>query len=188
MTARDRRALRWGAGTILAALLALRVVPDAVRAAGAWQARSAARQATLGQTRRLLGELPQLRDSLSRLLPAVVALAPRLLDGRTPTEVSASLAALVTLDARQHALAVVRVDPLPDAVAGAFTRVTVHAELEGDVRGLVAMLQMLETGDPLLTLESLSVDAPDEGSASNHSERLRMEFTIAGYGLVRGTP
>lgn len=183
MTARDRRALLWGAVAIGAAVLVLRVLPGALRAARAWHARGETRQAALDRTRRLLADVPSLQDSLGRLLPAVVALAPQLLDGSTPTEVSASLASLVALDARRNALSVVRVDPLPEAAVGVFTRVAVHAELEGDVRGLVAILQALETGEPVLTVESVSVDAPEGGSAS---ERLRIEMSVAGYGLPRG--
>lgn len=187
MTVRDRRAVIWGAGTLVTALLVLRVFPAALHAASAWHARGVARQAALARTRRLLADIPRLQDSLGRLLPAVVALAPHLLDGRTPTEASASLASLIALDARRHALSVVRVDPLPDAVTGVFTRVAVHAELAGDVRGLVALLQTLETGEPVLTVDGLSVDAPEGGTADNASERLRIEVTVSGYGLPRGT-
>jgi len=186
MTARDRRALVWGASVIIAAFVALRVLPGALRAASAWHVRAEARQEALAHTRRLLASVPQLEDSLRVLLPAVVALAPHLVDGRTPSEASASLASLIALEARRHALSVVRVDPLPGAAAGVFTRVAVHAEFEGDVRGLVAILQAIETGEPILTVESVSVDAPEGASPGGTTERLRIEITVAGYGLPRG--
>jgi hypothetical protein len=82
----------------------------------------------------------------------------------------------------------VRLDPLPDSVAGAFGRVALHAELEGDVAGLTRFLRTIEVGDPLLTVPALSIQAADPVGRPNTAEQLRIEATVAGLYLPRGAP
>jgi type II secretory pathway component PulM len=185
MTPRDRRALVWGALTVGAALLGLRVLPLGLRGVAAWQARASDRQATLARTRALLAAVPHLKDSLADLLPRVVALAPHLVAGRSAAEASASLTSLVGFAATRHGLKVVRMDPLPDSAVGVFGRVAVHAELEGDIRGLTRILQAVETGEPLLTVQTLGVDVADRNPRSEAPETLRVGLTVAGYFLPR---
>ena len=184
MTPRDRRALQVGSAAVVAALLVLRVLPWGVRHALDWRARTLQQQVTLGRAEALLAQTPAVRDSLGQALTRVVALAPALLDGRTPADAAASLASLVTLAASRHALQVMRVDPLPDSVAGVFARVAIHVELEGDVRGLAGLLGKLETGEPLLTIPQVSVDAPAPASRGA-PEALHIALTIQGYALPR---
>ncbi len=186
MTARSRRALLLGAGTVAAAFLVLRVAPWSGRAALAWRGRVADQRETLLRERDLLAAEPQLRDSLARALAEVVALAPRLAAVGSDAEASASLASLVSLAASRHGLKVVRMDPLPDSTAGVFTCVAVHVELEGDIRGLVQMLRAVEIGDPVLTVVALSVDAPAPGAPRSAAESLRLALIVAGYSLRRG--
>jgi type II secretory pathway component PulM len=186
VTARSRRALLLGLGTVTAAFLLFRLAPWVGRAALAWRARVGQQRETLARERQLLATAPALRDSVGRALSEVVALAPRLAAVGSPAEASASLASLLSLTASRHGLKLVRMDPLPDSVAGVFTRIAVHAELEGDVRGLVRMLHAVETGDPLLTVVALSVDAPAPGAPRNAAETLHIALTIAGYALRKG--
>jgi type II secretory pathway component PulM len=185
MTARDRRAIVVGAAALAAALFFLRVLPPGLRAAAAWRARASERQEMLARTHGLLATIPHLKDSLAELLPKVVALAPDLVEGRTPAEASAGLTSLVGFGAGRHNLRVVQIDPLPDSVAGAFGLVAVHAELEGDISGLSRLLRVIETGGPLLTVVALSVDVQDRGPRKDGPEALRLELTVAGYYVWR---
>lgn len=188
MTPRDRRALMWGGAALFGAILVLRVLPWAVRASTALRSEAAERVQTLARASDVLASAPATRDSLAWALSAVVALAPRLVEGRTAAEAQASLSGLISLAASRHALRIARVDPLPDSTGdGAFNRVAVHVELEGDVAGLTRFLLAIETGDPLLTLPALSVQAIDPGGRANAPEQLKIEATIAGLFLPRGT-
>jgi len=109
-------------------------------------------------------------------------------DGRTAADAQASLSGLVSLAASRHALRIVRLDPLPDSAGdGVFNRVAVHVELEGDVTGLTRFLGAVERGDPLLTLPSLSVQATDPVGRPNAPEQLKIEATVAGLYLPRGS-
>jgi hypothetical protein len=188
MTPRDRRALVWGGAAVLGAVLVLRVVPLTVRSVSALRTEAREGVQTLTRAGEVLAAAPATRDSLAQVLGAVVALAPRLVEGRTAAEAQASLSGLVSLAASRHAMRIVRLDPLPDSAGdGAFNRVAVHVELEGDVSGLTRFLGAGETGDPLLTLPALSVQATDPVGRPNAAEQLKIELTIAGLYLPRGT-
>lgn len=187
MTPRDRRALLWGA-LIVAAAVALRALPGAVRAVSSSRARLAERQATLARARTLIEAAPVLRDSLGRALASFVNLAPSLLEGRSRAEAAANLTTLMSLAAGRNALRVIQQDVTPDSVTGAFGRVTVRAQLEGDVSGLVRFFQTLETGNPLLTVGSLAIDAPEPQPRAGVPERLRVELEVSGWYLPREGP
>lgn len=187
MTLRDRRALLLGGGAILAAVLLFRVLPWTVRSVGALHARAIERVETLSRADEVLAAAPATRDSLTRALGEFVALAPRLVEGRSAAEAQASLSGLVSLAAGHHALRVVRLDPLPDSAAGALGRVALHLELEGDLAGLTRFLRWIETGDPLLTVPTLAVQSSDPAGRPNAPEQLRIEGTMSGLYLPRGT-
>lgn len=187
MTLRDRRALIWGGAAVVGAVLALRLLPWTVRAVAALRAEAAERVQTVARANEVLAGALATRDSLEQTLGAVVALAPRLVDGRSAADAQATLSGLVSLAASQHALRIVRLDPLPDSAGdGVFNRVAVHVELEGDVAGLTRFLGAVERGDPLLTLSVLSVQATDPGGRPNTPESLKIEATITGLYLPRG--
>jgi type II secretion system (T2SS) protein M len=187
VTPRDRRALIWGGAAMLGAVFGLRVLPRTIHAVAALRAEATERMETVARAQDVLAGAAATRDSLAGALGAVVALAPRLVDGVTAAEAQASLSGLVSLAASRHGLRIVRLDPLPDSAAdGVFNRVAVHVELEGDVAGLTRFLRAVETGDPLLTLPALSVQATDPGARPNVPEQLKIEATIVGLYLPRG--
>lgn len=171
---------------MLGAVGVLRVLPWSIRAVTSLQAEAADRVLTLSRAQEVLEGAPATRDSLAQALNAVVALAPRLVDGRTAAEAQASLSGIVSFAAARHALRIVRLDPLSDSTAdGVFSQVAVHVELEGDIAGLTRFLGTVETGEPLLTLPALSVQAPDPYGHANGPEQLRIEATIVGFYLPR---
>ncbi len=172
---------------MLGALLLLRVLPWAIRSVVALRVEAAERVQTVARASEVLASAAETRDSLAQALGAVVALAPRLVDGRTAADAQATLSGLVSLAASRHALRVVRLDPLSDSTRdGVFNRVAVHVELEGDVTGLTRFLGAVEKGDPLLTLPALSVQATDPVGRPNAPELLKIEATVAGLYLARG--
>lgn len=184
MTIKDRRAVIVGGVIVLSAVLGLRVVPWAVSNALVAR-RSHEEQATLlARARDELGALPSLRDSAAVLTRALVALAPRLLDGGNDVEASADLAAQVNHAATRAPARLDRVEPLPDtATAGRLARTRVRAALETDVRGLVSLLRTLETGDALLGIERLEVVSADPATPERRPEVLRVEVVVVGWYL-----
>ena len=188
MTPRDRRAVVLGASAVGIALLLLRGEPWAVAAMGRLQSRAVESAATANRARDLVGRAPAVRDSLAQVLSGVVALAPKLVSGRSSAEAQATLAGLLNFAAGHNALKVVAIDALPDSAAGVFAETRAHAVLEGDIRGLVGVLRTVETGDPILTVTSLSISAPDPRSPRGAPEILNLELLVTGYYLPKGTP
>jgi len=188
VTPRDRRALFVGGAVVCGALAVLRVLPWTVAAVGRLRERTTQQFAAASRARVVLAAAPATRDSLARVLNAIVALAPQLVDVHSAAEAQASLSALVSLAASRHGLTVARLDPLPDAAAGVFRRVTLHAELQGDVAGLAGLLRAVETSEPLLSVVSLAVSAPDPYAHPHTPEVLQLEIDVSGYYLPRGSP
>jgi hypothetical protein len=185
MNERDKKALVWGGAVIVGAVLCLGVIPWATREVSAsWEA-ATSRRATLARAQTLLAERYVVRDSLGRVLSQIIALAPQLVEGKSPAEAQASLASLLSLAASRHALRILRADALPDSALGVFSRVALHAELEGDIAGLTRLLRAVETATPLLSVTALGVSVQDPASPSNQAELLRIDLDVAGYYLPR---
>jgi type II secretion system (T2SS) protein M len=186
VTPRDRRAIVVGTAVILGAVLVTRVVPGAIRSTRELRERAADQMETAARAREAIASTSMLRDSLGRAAAEIVALAPTLTDGGSAAEAQAALSSFVSLVASRSDLRVARLDPVPDSALGAFGRVAVQAELEGDLRGLTRFLQGVEVGDPLLTIASLAVSAPNAVGQPNQPEVLRIEARVEGLYLRRG--
>ncbi len=188
MTGRERRALGRGAAVVLAAVLLLRVIPAGVRGIVAARERAADRLSALARSQDLVRQMPVLRDSLGTALAGVVALAPRLLDGRTRAEASAALAALVSLQAGRSGLKVLRIAPTGDSSRGILQPVSVQAEFEGDAATLTAFLSTVERGHPLLSVVALAITSPEAVPRPGAAEALRIEIEVRGWYLARTEP
>ena len=185
MTRRARRALFLGGGTVVAATFVLRVIPWAVHGTASLREAAGERQATAARAAEVLAGGPGTRDSLTRVLVEIVALAPEIVEGRSSAEAQVSLSGVVSLLANRHDLRVLRVDALPDSGVGVFKRVGVRAEFEGEVTGLAGMVRSLETGQLLLSVPTLTVTASDPTS---RVEALHIELDVTGFYLPRGVP
>lgn len=183
MRHRDRLALIWGACAIATGSVLLRIGPWAVGSILEARQQLATRSATLAEARWLVEAAPALRDSLATALRGFVGLAPKLVAGRTQAEASAEMASDVRTLANRTALKLVQLTPKADATRGILRRVTLHGEFQGDVAGMSAFIRGVETGDRLLTLESLSVVAPDPVPRPGAAEVLHVELDITGWYL-----
>jgi type II secretory pathway component PulM len=182
MTPRDGRALALGGIAIACAVLGLRVLPWGIRRATAARALLRERATLLARTREEMASLPTLRDSAAVLSQALVALAPQVLSGATPADAGADLSGRMNLAASRAPAKVERLDPLPDSSGdGRLGRVRIHAALETDIRGLVALIRAIDVGDEVLTLDELRVEAPEPGTATRGPEILKVEITVSGW-------
>ena len=184
MTTRDRRALRFGAGIILGAVILLRLVPWGIRAVTHEMAELDGRRALLSRTIEDLNMLSHMEDSADALTKAVVALAPRLLSGHGDGEALAELQGRLSYLAATSHVRLNRVDPVGDSTAaGNLRRVTVDAVFDGDVRGLRSLLVAL-TSDVLVTVPlRIRVVALDPTAGPRIPEALRLEMRIGAWAL-----
>jgi len=182
VTPRDRRALRIGGIAVACAVLGLRVLPLAVRRVADAHAMLRERATLLARTREEMADLPRLRDSAAALSRALLALAPQILSGSSSAEAGADLSGRMNLAASRAPAKVERLDPLPDSSGeGRLGRVRVHAALETDVRGLVALIRALDAGDDVLKLDELRVEALEPGMVQRGPEILKVEITVSGW-------
>ena len=169
---------------MIGAVLGLRVLPWGVRRVTEAHALLRERAMLLARTRDEMASLPQLRDSAAVLSQALIALAPQVLSGSTPAEAGADLSGRMNLAASRAPAKVDRLDPLPDSSSdGGLGRVRVHAALETDVRGLIALIRAIDMGDEVLKLDELRVEAPEPGTMQRGPEILRVEITVSGWYL-----
>jgi hypothetical protein len=183
---RDRRTLVIGLALVAGLLVGFRGVPawrgryDHERAAASHLAlRAAEAQAAVRGSR-------VRADSLDARRRRFVDLAPAILDGRTPAAAGATLAAIVSGAAAKAGLQVNSVQVRPDSAGpGIFTPVSVHADATGDVRGIAAMLGLLERGPELLAVRSLAVSGAQPAAPGTQPEALHLELTVEGLALSR---
>ena len=171
-----------GGALVVTAVFVLRVVPAVLHGASAAHATLSERADLLARTRDEMLSLPRLRDSAAVLSHALLALAPQVLSGSSAAEAGADLSGRLNLAAARAPAKLESLDALPDSLSsGRLGMVCVHAALETDVRGLVALLRSIDTGEEVLRLEELRVEAPDPGMIARGPEILKVEVTVSGW-------
>jgi hypothetical protein len=185
---RDRRTCLIG-GVIVASLIAL---SKGIPAWRGWMAESQAGAAE--QTRAaadadaLVRRARALRDTLAARNSRYIALAPALVEGNTAAEASATLASLVSSAASAAGVKLGAVQLRPPADTGdrsAFVRVSVHADVVGDIRGVTAMLAGLERGPVRLRVRALTATQSDVAGPPDHVEVLRADLTVEGLAMAK---
>ena len=185
MTARDRRAIAWGAVVVVGALVVLRALPWAWHRAAAKHADLSHRALLLARAETELTQAQKLADSASKLSRELVSLAPTLLTGDGVQAAFADLAGRLSVAASESRAKVERVELLTDtASAGRLRRVSGKAALEGDIRGLTRFLATVESGVSLLVVNDLVVQAPAAFGPERGPEALRWEVTVSGWYLA----
>lgn len=187
MTPRDQRALRWGFGLALGAVLLLRVVPWVVRSFEATRRALVAERTLLMETRALIAAAPLMEDSVKHLTHRIATLAPRLLQGEAAAEAEADLATRVSLSAERLHLTVERVVPVRDSVQradGTLRRVTVQASLIGDAREILSLLDTLARDPAVLTPAALRLSATNPEAPGTGPEAIHAELTVTGWYLI----
>ena len=185
ISAKERRTVAVGALVMITAWAVLRAAPHAIQRTEALRARAALASASLVRAREVVAAEPAARESLAARAGRLVAIAPRLLGGETAAEATSELASLVGGAAAMRQVRLVQQDARPDSGASVFTRITMRLEAEGDVGGIAAWLADLEEGPKLISVVSLSVNAPEPGASGTQAERLRAAVVIQAWASGR---
>ena len=188
LSARDRRTLLVG-GAFIASLV---VLAKGVPAWRQWVAES--RGGALEQARAaadaemLVARARAMRDSLATRNARYIALAPALVAGNTPAEASATLASLVSSAASTAGVKLGAVQlraPADTGARRAFVRVSVHADVVGDIHGVTTLLATLERGPARLRVRELTVTQPDAAAPGDRVEALRADLTVEGLAMSK---
>lgn len=183
MTRRERIVVRVGAVLVAAAVTA-RVVLALTHGVGAMGDRvRLSRELVVGQEV-LIATLPELERRADSLKARVLALADRLVPGRTEPEAQAELLARVE-SAIIHSGATVELsDAVPDSVGfGRLRRVTARAVWQSDLRGVLQLMRQLEFGPTLLTVEQVRLSL-SQVVAPGQAEQIRADMVVEGWYLA----
>lgn len=183
---RERRVLVVGVAVIAGLIASSRGLP----AWRAWQRDAIVSAAELaGEVARAeasVGALQATVDSLEARKERFVALAPLLVGVEPPAAAAGALAALVSGAAQSAGVRVSSIQVGRDSADGAVVRrISVRAELEGDIRGVAALLETLERGPTLLAVRELSITQPDPAAPADRPETLRVQLLVEGLSVDR---
>lgn len=179
LSARDRKVLTIGVAVCTLLVVSTRGVPALVRWTRTARANAEALSAEAARATRSVAGGAAIRDSLASAKARYIGLGPRFLEGETTAGAGSALASIVSTAA---AAANVRMGSAQihtdTAKAEAFTRVSVRADLTGDIRGIATMLAALERGQTLLAVRELSITQPDPAAGDDRAEVLRADLVV----------
>jgi hypothetical protein len=169
-------------GAVIAGWVGLRGIPTVFKdwQEARWEVQDRAR--LLAQSRREIANEKVLVDSAARVKEGMIALAPQLVTGETAAQASDALTGLLGVVAARSNTKLTGTTAVEDSTeVGTLRRVAIHAVLDGDIRGVTAMLQSLAEEETVLTADDLRIVAPEMGGDPSMVEVLRFEFTVRGW-------
>lgn len=183
MTGRERIVVRAGAALVAVGVTA-RVILALVQWSGAIGDRVRLAREVVARQEALIETLPELERRADSLKTRVLALADRLVPGRTEPEAQAELLARVE-SAIVHSGATVELsDAVPDSVGfGRLRRVTARAVWQSDLRGVLRLMRQLEFGPTLLTVEQVRLSL-SQVVVPGQAEQIRADMVVEGWYLA----
>jgi hypothetical protein len=188
VSTRERRVVLAGAATVFALIAGTRGIP-------AWLAWKEERfesavelvaKAARAQTH--VRDLEATLDTLERRRSRFEALAPVLVGVGSPTAGAGALASLVSGAAQAAGVQLGSIQVRTDtASARTMKRVSIRANVVGDVRGITALLLAIEQGPALLAVRELSITQPDPAAPDDRPEALQMELVVEGLVFADST-
>lgn len=179
LSARDRKVLTIGVAVCTLLVVSTRGVPALARWTRTARANAEELSAEAARATKSVAGGATIRDSLASARARYLGLGPRFLEGETTAGAGSALASIVSTAA---AAANVRMGSAQihadTGKAGAFSRVSVRANLTGDIRGIVTMLAALERGQTLLAVRELSITQPDPAAGDDRAEVLRADLVV----------
>jgi len=204
LSARDRKAVTWGAAVLVPALAWTLVVSPYLDALGEAKARLEQDRATLEREMEVLAETADYRRAFDEGAEKLLAAAPRLMGGDDDGAASAAVAGYLRRLARMGGAHVTRVEPGPSRDAGGgVTALPVGVSGESDLEGLLTFLQMLEAGPKLVDVAELRIEASSStpagigtayggqpfytpsGVPAEQPEVITFRFTATGFTLAQ---
>jgi hypothetical protein len=189
MTSRDRRAITLGAAILLPSLFFIwGVKPYFAALSDARQQLSVEREA-LARERTAIAAAhrnPQLQHNADA---AMRAMTPRLFEGRDDVMASAELASYIADVARQNRVWLQDAATRPAVQApGGVRTLRVEMRAESDLRGVLAMLHALETGQKLVRIDRLDISRMTKAASEDGTETLAVSATIVAFALGTVAP
>ena len=188
LSKRDRRALEIGGAVILLLVAGTRGLPWVAMWSTSVQVSSQLMVARATRAEAVVREIPAIRAHLKARSTELLALAPRLLGGRSAASASGTLAGLISGAATTAGLSVGAVNITVDSASShGFFSVRARVQLTGDVAGLAHLLRSLEGGPVLLRVREMTISQQDPGAGADRPESLQVELIVEGLMWRRET-
>jgi hypothetical protein len=187
MTSRRKRLILLLGSVITACWIGVRGIPSVFKnwQEARWEVQDRARLLTRSQSE--IASEKALFDLAGKVKEGMVGLASQLVAGQTGAQASDALTALLNVVAVRSNTKLTGTSPVEDSTAvGTLRRVAIHAALDGDIRGVSALLQSLAEEQTMLTTDDLRILVAGDG-APNAMEVLRVEVTVRGWYLADGS-
>jgi Type II secretion system (T2SS), protein M subtype b len=184
---RDRRAVAMGAALLGVALGVRVAVLPSVRMLADTRELIQRERALLGRERSLLLEVKTHSSRMPAAERALLNEAPRLFPGPDMATASATLVNYLSSRAVQHRVFVQQsVSRPPVGLVSGVAKLQVELRVVGDFEGILALLQDLEGGAKLLSIESVALGQAERlnvGASPRDEEVLGMSAIVSGYVL-----
>lgn len=189
LSARDRRAIRWGALVLAPGLLWVYAVSPFLEAVEERRSRLEARTTQLEAERDLLAARDRYPERVRQAAARLQRAAPALLDSRSRGVATAELTQFVEDRAAAARVRLVATEPRATRrVDRRLLAVPMTVEGESDLEGVLTFLDALEHGPKLLSVEDLRIRRRSGASRARDRgmEVLTVRATVTGYMLVPG--
>jgi hypothetical protein len=185
-SARERLILTTGGGLIMLALVVTRVAPTWLAWLEASQGRLVRARDAEAAARAILGDVPEVVDSLESRTDRFIDALDLLLLDPGEDEALASLGTLISESARLYGVRIESTELSMDSLVTAGIRL-VRAQVHGatDGIGLSTWLAGIEGGRPLLRLSRLSVRQPTATASRSEPEELTFDVTFETLHFLR---
>ncbi|HYU08612.1 MAG TPA: type II secretion system protein GspM [Gemmatimonadales bacterium] len=181
LSAKDQRALIWGALLLGPALAGNFVIRPYLRARATLGARVAEQRDLLARELSLLREAGTQGDDLRLVSASLDRQRVHLLAGRDPLAATAALVGLVGEEARTRGIEVQALESRPvERVGSGLTGVRIEVSARGDFEGLLRWLHALESDTRLLHIDWLTV-AASEAADSAAAEQLGITAVVRAF-------
>ena len=187
---RDRRALTLGALLVVPAVVFQLAVKPYLHALADVGARVQREQDLLGREQALLAEVKSYPVRLQRVEGKLLREAPRLFAGPDHVAASAALSNYVSGKAATSRVFVQRSETQSPSAGDGVAGLGVDLNAVGDLEGILAFLQGLESGPKLVTVNRLAIGKGERLNvgAGRDDEVLSLTATVGGYALSDPTP
>ncbi len=186
LSKRDRVALGIGVALVSTLLVGFRGVPRWTAWNESTRLSATELETQLSRDSVQIRTLPQVLDILDMRIRRLRSAGPALLIGSNPSEGASALARVVTEAAKVGMVRILTVDVQVDTAAQTqLLPVVVNVTANGDIAGLASMLEIIEAGPSLLTIDRLSVESHDVYAPDEVPEDLSIRVQVSGLILPK---
>ncbi|HMI47518.1 MAG TPA: GspMb/PilO family protein [Gemmatimonadaceae bacterium] len=190
MSARDRRALKWGGAIAAASLVFAIAVKPYVRALGGTRDELRSQRDLLARERAVLTASGRFPAALRQSQSALTERSTPLFDGLDELSATSDLSDDISKAALAHRVLIQQLETRKaEALEEGLVALSVDIRAEGDFEGVLHFLDSLERGEKLIHVSALTLTRVDRPAANGvpDTEVISLTGTMTGYAAFPAT-